>query len=125
MSRNHSFGLRWIAAIVLASCTTDAPQQDRRLAQQDTLYDALSDGAATAARQAVQEALESRLSNETTPWQDGSGSSGSVTPLRTFRIKTGHYCRDYAETVVKDVQRVLVVRTACRDRQGIWRIVEL
>lgn len=110
---------------MLASCTTDAPQQARREAQQDTLYDALSAEAAAAARQTVQEALERRLSNEITPWQHGSGSSGSVTPLRTFRIKSGHYCRDYAETVVQDTQRILVVRTACRDHQGMWRIVEL
>ena len=113
------YGLLWLAALALASCASQGPASSR-----DTFYDGLSVEEAAIARQAVQEALETRLSDDTLRWIHGNGSSGSVTPLRTFRIKTGHYCRDFAETVNTGAQPVSAVRTACRGGQGTWGVVK-
>ena len=98
--------------------------QGAQEAAQDTLYDGLSAEAALAARQAVQTALETRRSEDTYRWRLGNGGSGSVTPLRTFRIKTGHFCRDYSETIANSPQPVSAMRTACRGDQGTWRVVK-
>ncbi len=108
---------------MLASCTAQGPGSSQEAAR-DTFYDGLSTEEIAVAQQAVQEALESRLSNETSQWTYPNGSSGSVTPLRTFRTKTGHYCRDYAESLAKGSQPGSTVRTACRGSQGIWRVVK-
>jgi surface antigen len=109
--------------LVLAACTANGPGSSQEAAR-DTFYDGLSTEEAAIARQAVQEALETRLSDDTYRWVYGNGSSGSVTPLRTFRIKTGHYCRDFAETIAKESQPVSAVRTACRGSQGTWGVVK-
>lgn len=115
--------LPWLAGFVLVACATEAPRSSAEPAH-DAFYDGLSAEGAAVARQAVQQALESRPSDETFRWAYGIGSSGSVTPLRTFRIKTGHYCRDYSETIAKHSERVSALRTACRDSQGTWRVVK-
>ena len=75
------------------------------------------------ARSAVQQALETRPGNQGYVWESEAGSSGEITPLRTFRIKTGHYCRDYQEEVAAANGRTSENRTACRDGEGIWRRV--
>ena len=116
---NPQHGLPWLAALVLASCAAQGPASSR-----DTFYDGLSVEEAAIARQTVQEALETRLRDEMIRWNHGNGSSGSVTPLRTFRIKTGHYCREFAETINTGAQPVSAVRTACRGSQGTWGVVE-
>lgn len=113
------YGLPWLAAVVLVSCAAQDPASSR-----DTFYDGLSTEEAAIARQAVQEALETRVSDDTLRWNYRNGSSGSVTPLRTFRIKTGHFCRDFAETINTGSQPASAVRTACRGSQGAWQVVK-
>jgi surface antigen len=76
------------------------------------------------ARKAVQVALETVASGESHHWRDGIGiSSGHVTLLRTFRIATGHYCREYRLVLSTNAGAVSVNRTACRNTTGIWREV--
>ena len=74
-----------------------------------------------AARIAMQQALETRGGNQGYVWESEAGSSGVITPLRTFRIKTGHYCRDYQEEVTAITGSASEKRTACRNSEGIWR----
>ncbi len=107
-------------ALTLSACAIDRPREPAR----DPLYNGLSAEAALAARQAVQRALETRRRDDVYQWRHGNGSSGSITPLRTFRIKTGHYCRDYAVTIVNGSQPVSSMRTACRGSQGFWQVVK-
>ena len=88
----------------------------------DPLYEGLDGGALKSARNAVQSALESLRSRTTYKWQDTAGSGGSVTPTRTFRIATGHYCREYTEIVSTPAGVVSATRIACRDADGIWKL---
>jgi surface antigen len=70
---------------------------------------------------AFQDALETFPSNETKRWKSPDGSaSGFVTPLRTFRIETGHYCREFLETVSTDQGLISSQGIACRTREGRW-----
>ncbi len=112
--------LPWLLALVLAACASDRSPGER-----DPFYDGLSAEASAAAWQAVQTALETQRSDETYEWRYGNGISGSVTPRRTFRIKTGHYCRDYSVVLFKGSQPAASSpRTACRGSQGTWRVVK-
>lgn len=121
--RTLCFGLPWLVCAVLAACAAQAPKSSPEVAR-DTFYDGLSAEEAVVASQAVQEALETRKSDDTLAWTHMNGSSGSITPLRTFRIKTGHFCRDYAESIAVGPERVSTIRTACRDSGGTWRVVK-
>jgi hypothetical protein len=71
---------------------------------------------------AIQQALETMLSGEQVSWQsERKDYKGTVEPLRTFRDKSGQYCRDYAETFDDGTRLYRVAATACRSRDGKWR----
>src|SRR5690606_33458996 len=63
-------------------------------------YAALDDAAAALAAATLQDALEQLVSSDTRRWQAGGGASGVVTPLRTFKIDDGRYCRDFLEVIL-------------------------
>ena len=66
---------------------------------------------------ATQIVLESHVSGAPHNWLDeASGQSGTVTPIRTFKTKTGVFCRDYE--VSKNGGNTDLHR-ACRS-QGLW-----
>lgn len=89
----------------------------------ESLYRGLDEADVALARATVQDALETALSRRTRTWiNETSGHSGSVRPLRTFRIADGRYCRQYREYVTSDDGRAVAVRIACRDRDGVWRV---
>lgn len=72
--------------------------------------------------QFVAQALERRLSGETVAWQNArSGSSGSVTPVRTFRNADGEWCREYREEVNLAEEYRARRAIACRSPEGEWR----
>lgn len=114
---------KWLALLFLVGCAPldqgSAPQQDRV----DPLYEGLDGGSLRTARNAVQTALESLRSHAAYKWEGTAGSSGSITPTRTFRIATGHYCREYQEAVSNPAGVTSANRIACRDGQGFWQVV--
>ena len=106
-------GALCLAGFTVASCgTTEEPVRP------DWLYAGLGAEEVAVARTAMQQALETRSSDEGYVW-----GSGVVTPLRTFRIKSGHYCRDYQEAVTAITGSASETRTACRDGKDNWRRV--
>ncbi|MHA1152635.1 MAG: RT0821/Lpp0805 family surface protein [Alphaproteobacteria bacterium] len=90
-----------------------------------SFYGALTESDIDLARSALQDTLETRVSGEPGNWQNGTtGIEGSVTPLRTYRIASGTYCRDYQEIVTGQESILTRSRTACRDANGVWIPVE-
>lgn len=74
---------------------------------------------------AFQDVLESHLSRQSGTWTNGTtGNEGSVTPLRTYRIASGSFCRDYRELVTKSGRAMVHSGTACRNSDGVWIPVE-
>ena len=89
------------------------------------LYSALSAANREQAEEAVQKALETRLSKSKLEWRDAQGGlMGSVTPLRTFKNPSGDYCRVYREIVYERPTDLTATRVACRNGKGIWEQVE-
>lgn len=89
------------------------------------LYAGLSPANREQAKEAVQEALETRLSKSKLEWRDSQGDlKGSVTPLRTFKNLSGDYCRVYHEVVYARTTDQTATRVACRNGSGIWDQVE-
>lgn len=115
-----------LLCLAAASCGgAGTVRQELREQARDPLYLGLGTEVAATARRAVQRALETRPSDQPVQWQASSGPSGSVTPLRTFKIASGHYCRDYREVVLQDDVPAGEVRRACRTTDGVWRRVPL
>jgi surface antigen len=82
-----------------------------------------TDDRARAQRAAVV-SFESTPSGQTTIWRNpGNGHWGTLTPSRTFRDATGRYCRDYRQTVTIGGQEHQGNGSACREPDGIWRIM--
>ena len=75
------------------------------------------------ARQAVQQALETRASGEPEYWTVEGLAQGVVIPRRTWRSASGHWCREFEENVQLDgglKQSTIAVR--CRSDDGRWRL---
>ncbi len=90
-----------------------------------TFYGGLDTVDVSLAWSALQETLETRVSRGVGTWRNAAtGNMGSMTPLRTYRIKIGTYCRDYRETVTRGGEAVAHIATACRDRNGTWIPIE-
>lgn len=88
-------------------------------------YAALDESDRPLAFSSLQQTLETYVSNRVGTWRNrSSGNSGSIVPLRTYRIETGYYCRDYRETVIARQRTISRLGTACRDQHGEWISVE-
>ena len=98
---------------------------NRLLASRSSVFERLNPADRQLAELVMQETLESRRSGDLRLWRnDVTGSSGAFMPLRTFKIKTGHFCRDYRETAVADSKMASRDLTACRNRDGVWTMIE-
>lgn len=110
-----------IAAMgLLSACLSFGDDKPRA-----SFYGSLGESDVQLARSAMQDTLETRLSGDPGTWRNGAtGNRGSFTPLRTYRIASGTYCRDYQEIVTRQGGVVVRSRTACRDASGMWLPVE-
>jgi surface antigen len=73
---------------------------------------------------AAAQALESVPSGQSVTWRNpDSGNTGVVTPVRTYQIATGQYCREYTQTINIGGERHQSYGTACRQPDGTWKIV--
>jgi surface antigen len=95
------------------------------LANGNPLYASLAEEDQARAAAAVQEALETLPSAQTHRWANpASGASGYVTPQRTFKIKSGTFCREYQEAVVTPAGAETRLFTACRrPADGFWVMI--
>jgi len=133
--RPRAKGPAWAVRLVMAATAAMASQGCSYLGADDkaatqtagrtALYDGLSNTEVLKARQNRQAALEKLKRNRSRYWSDGaSGSKGETTPMRTYKTADGVYCREFVEAVETHgaIRRVLV-DTACRDRDGQWKLV--
>jgi surface antigen len=62
---------------------------------------------------------------ETAQWRnDGTGNSGSVTPIRQGYDRTGRYCREYQQTISASSRSESADGIACLQPDGSWRVVD-
>lgn len=122
-NRYRAFSILGAIAWLTAACTgTPAPEPAAPTPR--TIYFGLSDADIAAAERAIQEALETLPSNQPLLWY-GTRTSGLVKPFRTFKIKTGHFCRDFTESVHREASPLLRTSRACRTDEGRWLRVPL
>ncbi len=121
---------RQFAGLVLGGALLALPWPSARAAEELTLeqrplYASSSPPEKVLVQEALQQALESRPSREILRWvSQESGTSGFITPLRTFKINTGHYCRQFMEAVARQGDLASAIETACRADDGLWIVVK-
>ncbi len=77
----------------------------------------------TLLAQTVQEALETKVSGETVQIGQGGSWSEILTPIRTYKSKSGHWCRQYLRQSTFGGMDLSIQGTACRDQNGVWTTV--
>ena len=125
--RRRSIGqtvLRWAgpvaAAITIVVFGNHWVEQraSEALAEREVQIAALTD-------RVVQDALENALSGAEVSLADEKLSGVvSITPTRTYRSETKHWCREFTEEVVIDGVRTTRFGIACRESDGGWRRVQ-
>lgn len=74
---------------------------------------------------AIEKALENTPSGEKVAWQNpDSGVYGEVVPVRTYRSKSNHWCREYLAMKVSGGTQQKSRAIACRATDGDWVKVE-
>ncbi len=72
-------------------------------------------------QQAVQQALTKLVSGKKLNWEWGQGISGFVEPVRTFKNRSGNYCREYREETVLQGTLISSKGIACIGGDKIWQ----
>lgn len=63
-------------------------------------------------------------SRQTVAWQNPDyGTSYQVTPIRTYQLDNGQYCREYQAVVLIGGRQENSFGTACRSADGAWQIM--
>jgi hypothetical protein len=66
--------------------------------------------------------LEKHVSGETVVWENpDSGSSGEITPVRTFKSSKGQWCREYSANAWLGENQEFQRAIACREAGGLWK----
>lgn len=74
---------------------------------------------------AIEEALERTASGQAVEWRNpDSGVYGQVVPVRTYRSKSNHWCREYLASKVSAEMEEKTRAIACRAGDGDWVKVE-
>lgn len=76
-----------------------------------------------AAGDTLQTALETLRSGARADWVGADEGFGYVKPLRTWKSKSGHWCREFEERVYTSTgDRINRRAVACRTGEGQWVI---
>jgi len=119
-----SIALRW-AGPVAAALAIVVVGQGWSLRQAEHALEARELQIAALADRAVQDALENALSGAAISMSDPVvASTVSITPTRTYRSETQHWCREFVEDLMVDGERVTRFGLACRENDGGWQRVQ-
>ncbi len=71
----------------------------------------------------VQDALETQMSGDPVQIAHHGNWSEVLTPIKTYKSTSGHWCRQYLRVTTVAGLDMSVVGTACRDQGGTWNTV--
>lgn len=75
------------------------------------------------AHEAAIRAFEHNRTGQASVWRNpDSGHSGTITPVRTYQLASGQYCREYRQKIDVGNDTHEAYGTACRQPDGSWKI---
>jgi surface antigen len=73
---------------------------------------------------ATEKALENTRSGKALKWHNpDNGHEGYITPIRTYKIQSGRYCREFVQEANIGGEKVKVYGKACRQPDGQWEVM--
>lgn len=73
----------------------------------------------------AQASLDHNAAGTTSRWLNpNTGNSGTITPTRHYQRNDGSFCREFTQTISIAGEDQEAYGTACRDANGVWRIVK-
>lgn len=116
--------MRWVGPVAAALAIVVVGHQ-WSLRQAELALEARELQIAALTDRAVQDALENALSGAAVSVSDPVvASTVSITPTRTYRSETEHWCREFVEELVIGGEHVTRFGLACRDPAGGWLRVQ-
>lgn len=98
---------------------------DRRDRAYDGRYEARHDGYRDSyAEPAYYDAFENARPYQRVSWTDQSGYANYVVPRERYSDGYGRNCREFEQVIYIDGRRQTATGTACRERDGSWRIID-
>ena len=70
---------------------------------------------------ALQTALTTLISGKSLVWPSEDAANGRIVPIRTYKNKSGQYCREYRDEIISDDGRSIRYGVACRHQDKVWR----
>ena len=78
----------------------------------------------TYATKAAQSSFEHSKNGTSTTWNNpNTGNYGSTTPIKTYQVANGRYCREYQTEVTVGGKTERAYGTACRQADGSWELM--
>lgn len=121
-----SWWVQAAAAVVLVALSAFSTIQlmENRLDRTLLAFAAQSEADRRFVANAITEALETRSSGQQVDLSEFGGESGSVTPVKTYRSVSGHWCREYLRAIRLEHRSIDVRGVACRTNEGDWVTVK-
>ena len=111
-----------IAALGLAGAFYVA---EHRAQTQIAAYEARWKAGQRALEAALQDTLETKASGMEVSFASGEVDfHGSISPMRTYQSRTGHWCREFSEIIESGGIREHRRGLACREDSGGWQRLE-
>ena len=78
----------------------------------------------TYATKAAQSSFEHSKNGNPTTWNNpDTGNYGSTTPVKTYQVASGRYCREFQTEVTVNGKTERAYGTACRRVDGSWELM--
>lgn len=118
----NSWWMQAAAAVVLVVGSAVLTMQflETRLDKTLTAFAAQSEADRRLVGDVLREALETKSSGQQVSIDGHGGAGGSVTPVRTYKSVSGHWCREYVRDIRLDGRSIDVRGVACRTPDGEW-----
>ena len=124
-------GRRWLLPVAVAASIAVLAAgigggflaSDARLAGELARIEAVREKDRLAFETALQMALETQTSGTSVAWEGaGTGTRGTITPVRTFKSADGQWCREYSVAPLSDGAAERQHAVACRAPEGHWKV---
>ncbi len=117
LNKTITFFVICFSSMALMSCVSTQENQKPRNPKKSSIP------IRAKASSLLQQSLETLVSGESLVGEIGNNRQIRITPLKTWKSKSNHYCRSYKEEILSKTNKNNSQKKgiACRDSDGRWK----